>query len=365
MTTPGHPVFVVENDPFLRLIGVALDPATSAERFAAFAAFFEHDLPDFDGWLAMVRERASSLYPAEVRLVDTQEDLLAALPGADVAVVESLEIGTPELDAAPGLRFVQKFGTILRNVDAAVCEARGVGVLTLRRRANIACAEHTLAMMLELGKKFNTIGGLISMEQLRKAGYSPKLWDRNHTAASSGWARISGLKMLYESTLGIIGMGEIGRELALRTKPFGMRQLYYQRTPLSQQDEEFYGVEYASLPDLLGQSDWISVQLPHTASTENLLGRAEMDQIKPGAILINTSRPLIINRDAVLEALRSGRLGGFALDTPYELPGKPDDPFLSFDNVFLTPWTAAQPRFNALNDLRDLMTGLAAAMKSA
>jgi phosphoglycerate dehydrogenase-like enzyme len=362
MAASTQPVLVVENDPFLRIVQIVLDPATSKERVAAWADFFEHDLPDFDGWIAAVRGQAAGLYPAAVRLVETQEELLEALPGAKAVIVESLQVGTPELEAADQLAVVQKFGTILRNIDAAACEACNVEVRTLRRRANIACAEHTLAMMLELAKKFNTIGGRISFKQLREAGYEPRLWDRTHTA-TSGWARISGLKMLYESTLGIIGMGEIGRELALRARPFGMRMLYFQRTPLSPDDERFYGVEYAPLERLLGDSDWVSVQLPGNASTENLIDRDQLAQMKRGAVLINTSRPQIISREAVLEALQSRHLGGFGLDTLYEIPGRDDDELLRFDNVFLTPWTAAQPRFNALNDLRDMLTGLAAALK--
>ncbi|MGE0056733.1 MAG: NAD(P)-dependent oxidoreductase [Dehalococcoidia bacterium] len=362
MTTNSRPVLVVENDPFLRIIQIALDPSTSKERIEAFAEFFEHDLPDFDGYLQEVRDASAGLYPAEVRLVDSQEELLEALNGADAVVVESLQVGEAELATADKVRVVQKFGTILRNIDTNALEAHGVALRTQRRRANIACAEHTLAMLLELAKKFNRIGGLISFEQLQAAGYSPRLWNRTHTA-TSGWARVSGIKMLYESTFGIIGMGEIGRELALRALPFGMKLLYTQRTPMSPEDEQRYGVEYAPLPELLAASDWVSVQLPGNTSTENYLNRAEIAQMKPGAVLINTSRPQIINRDAVLEALRSGRLGGFALDTIYEVPGRSDDELLGFDNVFITPWTAAQPRFNALNDLREVITGIGAALR--
>jgi phosphoglycerate dehydrogenase-like enzyme len=362
MTSSSRPVLVVENDAFLRIIQIVLDPSTSRERIQAFADFFEHDLPDFDGYIQELRSASANAFPAEVRLVNTQEELLAAAPDADAIVVESLNVGAVELDAAKKLPVVQKFGTILRNVDAAALEKRGVPLLTQRRRANIACAEATLAMMLEIGKKYHQIGGLISFEQLREAGYSPKTWDTRHTG-TSGWARISGIKMLYESTFGIIGMGEIGRELALRALPFGMRTLYYQRTRMTAEEEARYGVEYATLPELLAASDWVSIQLPGNASTENLIGATELAQMKPGAVLINTSRPKIVNREALLDALRSGHLGGLGLDTIYEVPGRPDDEFLSFDNVFITPWTAAQPRFNALNDLREVITGIAAALK--
>jgi glyoxylate reductase/D-3-phosphoglycerate dehydrogenase len=105
---PSRNVVVIEDDPFLRVVGVLLDPDTSAERVAAFADFFAHDEPDFAGYCAHVRACAGSLFPAEVRIVDTPDELRAALPGSRVLVVESLKVGTEELAAAPDLKVVQK-----------------------------------------------------------------------------------------------------------------------------------------------------------------------------------------------------------------------------------------------------------------
>jgi phosphoglycerate dehydrogenase-like enzyme len=363
MPTAELPILVVEDDPFPRLIQVILDPQTSAERRAAFAAFMAHDLPDFDGWCEKVRRNAPGLYPAEVRLVSSPEELHAALPGASALVVESLQVGPVELALADRLRVVQKYGTITRNIDSAACAASNVQILTLRRRANIACAEHTLAMMLTLARKLHRITGLISVEQLTAAGYSPTSFDNRHTA-NSGWPRITGLKMLYESTLGIIGMGEIGREVALRAAAFGMRICYYQRNRLAAAEEERFNAEYVSLDTLLADSDWVSVQLPETPATRNFINRERLAKMKRGAVLINVSRAGIVERNAVIEALESGHLGGFALDPLYEEPGRADDPLLKLDNVMLTPHTAAQPRFNALDDFNDLIAGLAQALAS-
>lgn len=355
------PVLVIEDDPFTRMLQVVLDPSTTEERREAFGHFFAHDLPDFAGWCEQMRQAAGALYPAEARLVFSQEELRERLPGASALVVESFQVGREELDAAGQLQAVLKFGVVTRNVDVAECQARGIQVLTQRRRANIGCAEHTLAMMLTLARKFHRIGGLISVEQLTEAGFSPTRFDIRHTA-QSGWARISGLRMLYESTLGILGLGEIGQELALRAAPFGMRTLYYQRTQLPEAEERRLQAEYVPLERLLAESDWLSVQLPLKEDTRGFLGRAELAQMKPGAVLINTSRAEIVDREAVLHALASGRLGGFGLDTLYEEPGRPDDPLLQLDNVFLTPRTGAQPRFNTLRDTADIIRNLARAL---
>ena len=100
-------------------------------------------------------------------------------------------------------------------------------------------------------------------------------------------------------------------------------------------------------------------QLPTLPSTRDLLGRDEFAQIKPGACIVNVANAPIINRDALLEALRAGRLGGVALDVHYQEPVADDDPLLGFDNVILTPRMAGSPRHNGLNDFEELITGLA------
>jgi len=351
------PVLVVEEDPFLRLIGVTLDPATSAERITAFADFFAHDLPDFDGWLQQLRSRLPRLFPAEVRLVDGSEALRCALNDADFTVLESLPFGAAELDAAPRLRAVQKYGAIPSNIDTAACAARNVPVLTLRRRANIACAEHSLALMLGLSRQLQRTINRISTASLQAAGFAPRTYDRRHTA-NSNWARVPGIRLLHGTTLGIVGLGEIGREVATRAAAFGMNILYHQRTRLPADIETAYQAHYADFDTLLETSDWVVICLPGNANTRHLFNAMRLARMNPGARLINISRPEIVDRDALIAALRSGRLGGFALDPLYEAPGRDDDELLQFKNVLITPHIAAQPRFNALDDIADLITGL-------
>ncbi len=359
MTSNGRrPVVVVEDDPFPRLIQVILDPDTPAARVAAFSHFFAHELPDFTGWCGRLRARLARLHPAEVRLVPDQARLLAAMPGAGVVVAESLAMGKREIAAANGaLRIVQKYGTVLTNIDAAACRRAGIRVLTLRRRANISCAEHAMALMLALARKIHETAGLISIEQLQAAGYSPTQYDRAHTA-NANWARITGTRNLYGRQLGIVGLGEIGRELAVRAAAFGMRIVYTQRRRLAPQDEARYAASYAPLDGLLSESDFVSLHLPFTDATRGIIGRRELGLIKPGSILINISRPPLVDREALLDALRAGRLGGFGLDPHYDAPGRADDPLLAFRNVIVTPHLAAAPRYNSLDDFEELLLGL-------
>ena len=356
-------VIVVEDDPFPRLIQVILDPATPAARVAAFSHFFAHEEPDFAGWCGRLRARLKNLHPAEVRLVADQEALFAAMPGATAVVVESLTCGKREIAAAGGtLRIVQKYGTVPSSIDTAACRRARVRVLTLRRRANISCAEHAFGLMLALARKIRETAGLVSIEQLQAAGYSPTKYDREHTA-NANWARVTGTRNLYGRQIGIVGFGEIGREVALRAAAFGMRIVYTQRHRLPAREDLRYGAVYAPLDALLASSDFVSLHLPLTDATRGIIGRRELGLIRPGAILVNISRPPLVDRAALLDALRAGRLGGFGLDPHYDAPGRADDPLLGFRNVIITPHLAAAPRYNSMDDFEELLLGLDRALQ--
>jgi phosphoglycerate dehydrogenase-like enzyme len=359
MSIPPRPIIVVEDDPFPRLIQVILDPATPAARTAAFDHFVAHDLPDFAGWCERLRARLGRLYPAEVRLVADEAALGASLQGAVVLVVEGFRVGETEIAAAGGaLKIVQKYGVVTSSIDHAACVRAGVRLLTVRRRANIATAEHALALMLALARKLTETANLISVEQLRAAGFSPTRYDTAHTA-NGNWARVRGLWTLFGRQLGIVGLGEIGRELALRAAAFGMRVVYTQRNRLDESEERRYQASYTSLDELLATSDCVSLHLPGGAGTRDIIGRRELAIIRPGALLVNVSQPQLINREALIEALAAGRLGGFALDPPYDEPGRTDDPLLGFPNVIITPHLGASPRFNSLDDFEELLTNVA------
>ena len=342
-----------------------LDPDTGrseSERLKALAYYLAHDLPDFDGWLKKLRALAGPLFPCVIKTAADQDELRAVLPGACALITESLTVGPEELNAAPRLKVVQKYGTRLHGIDTAACAARGVKVRTLRRRANISCAEHALMMMLALSKKLHQTHGLISMQQLRDAGFDPGEFDTRYTP-NSGWPRVTGLSVLYGTTLGIIGFGEIARELALRAHAFGMRIVVTQRSPVSVEEQREWHVTQVPLDTLLTESDWVCVQLPGGPATRDFINAEHFAKMKPGAKLINVSRAHNVNRDALIAALRSGHLGGFALDPQYEEPGRDDDELLQFKNVILTPHIAAMPRFNSLSDFEELVAGIASELR--
>jgi phosphoglycerate dehydrogenase-like enzyme len=350
--------FVVENDSFLRLIQVVLDPEAPKERIDAFAHFCKHDTPDFLGWCEKIRAQAGNIYPAQVHLVDDQQELRAHLAGASVAVVEELTIGGEEITAAGGsLRSIQKYGFTTRNIDGNACRAAGVKVLTIRRRANISTAEQALMLMLALARQVTQNANLISVEQLKAAGYEPTMYQRQHTP-NGNWARIPGMVTLYQKQLGIIGLGEIGRELVLRALALGMRIVYTQRTRLPEEIEKQYEASYVSLKELLASSDFVSLHLPRSPATAGFIGREQLSNMKPGAFLINVSQPNQVERHALVDALATGRLGGFGLDTFYEEPGDANDPLIKFPNVIITPHLGGSPRWNSLDDIEEVIVVL-------
>lgn len=356
---PGRkPLIVVEDDPFLRLYKVILDPDCPTGMLTAFADFMAHDAPAFLTWCENLREAVPGLWPARIAIVETPEEFRAHLPEADVAVVEGWPFGTDEIARAPRLKAVQKYGALTRGIDTTTCAERGIAVLTIRRRANLACAEHAFGLMLGLARKIRTYGNVLSPRQLSEQGHTLTPYDRRYTP-NGNWARIPGLASLHGSTLGIIGLGEIGREIATRARAFEMRVAYHQRTRLAAAEEEALGVAWLPLDDLLAASDWIVPQLPTTPHTRHLLDAARLAHCKPGAIIVNVSRPDVVERAALIDALRAGRLGGLGLDPPYESPGRDGDELTKLDNVIVTPHFAGSPRQNALADFEEMIMRLA------
>jgi phosphoglycerate dehydrogenase-like enzyme len=357
---PEKPLLVIEDDRFLRVLQVVLDPDAPAERYAAFADFFAHEA-SLDDYCARVRAKVPGLFPARAQMVGTQDELRGALADARVVAVEALAVGREELAAAPKLKLVQKYGLGITSIDTEACAERGVAVLTIRRRANIACAEHAVALMLAQARKLDRFIGRVTPARLAEAGHPYKPFDRRHTP-NSNWGRIPGIRLLHGMTLGLIGLGEIGREIAIRAGAFGMRVLYFQRRQLPEADERALGVTYASLDTLCAEADWLIPQLPEGPSTRHIIGAAQLARMKPGAFIVNVSRPDVIDRAALIAALKSGKLGGFALDPLYEAPARDDDELLQLKNVILTPHLAAQPRLNALADFEDIVEGMARAL---
>jgi D-3-phosphoglycerate dehydrogenase / 2-oxoglutarate reductase len=227
--------------------------------------------------------------------------------------------------AAPHLRVISRYGVGVDNVDVAAATAAGV-VVTITPGANqVAVAELTLALALALAR---------SIPQHDKEV-------RRH-----GSARWLGME-LCGKTLGLIGLGRIGREVALRAVALGMRVVYFDPVRPPEEEERSLGVTFLPFDEALAVADLVSVHAPLTPQTRRLIGKTEFGLMKPGALLINTARGELIAEDALREALRQGSLSGAALDVRAgDLPA--DDPLLECGNVIFTPHIGSHTKEAAL-----------------
>ena len=345
---------VVQDDKILRFLQVILDPDVASERVDAFRDYLAFDVPDPDAWFEEQRRAASAVYPSKIVMVGDEDAMRVALPDADAVVSESFRVCAGDLAAAPGLKLVQKFGVDVRNIDLDACRKAGVPVRTLRRRVNGTVAEHAILLMLAVGRKLIETHGALDFASLQALGYQPAKFDPDHVAGAN-WARIHGLRSLQGATLGALGLGEVGREVAMRAGAMGMEILYYQRTRLPEDIEAACSATYVSYEELLERSDFVSVHLPLNAVTEGMLNADAFARMKPGAIVANISRAHIIDRDALIAALDSGHLGGAGLDVHYEEPGSSDEPLKSYPNVVLSPHIAVAQRPHNLADTAELV----------
>ena len=226
------------------------------------------------------------------------------------------------LSHAPKLKVVSRFGVGYDRVDVEACTKRGIYVTYTPGVLSRAVAELTFALMLCLSRRIIEADRYVRTE-----------W------AEAGRAALPLRMDLAGKTLGIIGLGRIGREVARRAKAFEMKIVYYDK--IRRQDlEKDLGVEYVSLNELLEHSDFVSIHVPLTPETTRLIGEEELRKMKKTAYIINTSRGPVIDEKALCRALREHWIAGAGLDVFEKEPLPLDSPLVKMRNVVLTPHMA-------------------------
>ena len=236
---------------------------------------------------------------------------------ADAIMTNWAKVPKPVIAAGAKLRIVSRLGIGLDNIDVEAATRRGIVVTNVPDYCLIEVAEHSLALMLSLARKV--------------AFY--------HQQTKSGQYRLQtgpALRRIAGQTLGIVGLGQIGRELASRASKLGLRVLAFSR---SQKDAP-PGVAWASLPDLLAASDYISLHTPLTPSTRHIIGAAQFDLMRPSAYLVNTARGGLIDTAALVEALAANKIAGAALDVQDPEPPDLSQPPYNDPRVIVTPHAA-------------------------
>jgi D-3-phosphoglycerate dehydrogenase / 2-oxoglutarate reductase len=267
-------------------------------------------------YLRLLREAGfEAVFPAQARQL-TEEELLRSLKDIPAALAGSEPYSRRVIEANPNLRVIARAGVGYDAVDVPAATERGVAVTITPGTNQDSVAEHTFALILALAKD------LINQHQGTRAGR---------------WPRRSNLP-LRGRTLGIVGLGRIGKAVAVRGHCFKMPLLAYEPYP----DAAFvkqYGITLVPFERLLRESDYVSLHVPLTAESRHLINRRTLALMKPTAYLINTARGGLVSEADLLEALRAGRLAGAGLDVfEEEPPGV--TPLLELDNVVLTPHAA-------------------------
>ena len=261
--------------------------------------------------------------------------LAPLLADAEAIVSRGVPVTAAILAQAPRLRLVQKYGGRADGIDRAAARARGVTVATMPLVGTIAVAELAMTLILALSKQLVMGHHATVTGAYRELGVEPKVTSQRVIAFQ--WMKLPHLLEVYGHTLGIIGFGEIGTETARRARAFGMRVLYTKRTRLDADMEQALGVTYATLDDVLRQSDFVLLATPHTPDTDRLMGARELALMKPTAYLVNICRGGVVDEDALVAALRERRIRGAGLDVFVQEPIPYDHPLLQLDNVILTP----------------------------
>ena len=247
------------------------------------------------------------------------KDLKAVLPNADVLIVRSATKVTPDLlQYASKLKLVARAGVGLDNVDTDACRAKGIKVVNTPGASTNAVAELALGLIL------------CGLRNVQKAHYQMKngIWDKKNLIG----------REVEGNTLGIVGYGRIGASLGKKAHALGMNVIVYDPSPRKNDEVAFLD----KLDDLLSKADVISIHVPVTEKTINLINRQSIAKMKDGVFIVNTSRGEIVDEDALYDGCKSGKILGAALDVYRSEPYK--GRLLELDNVYFTPHLGASTK---------------------
>lgn len=286
----------------------------------------------------------SALSTLDVRDVTPQEKITEVLGDADVVLTNKCRITRDIMSAAPKLKFISLSATGFNNVDIESARELGIGVANIRAYCTPSVVQHVFSLLLTLNQNLDGYRELLRAGAWRKAPQFTLLDYPIHELASM--------------TLGIVGAGELGSNVARVAEAFGMRVILAERRGQSPRKER---VEFERV---LTEADVISLHCPLTPETERLFGANEFRAMKKSAFIINTARGAVIDEAALADALRQGDIAGAGIDVLSEEPPVNGNPLLADDipNLVLTPhiaWAGVEARQRAIEQMADAIAAFA------
>lgn len=268
--------------------------------------------------LILISDAFDKALPEKLATFGEVTDDNARLPEADVVLIRSATKCTPEwIDEAKNLKLIVRGGVGMDNIDRDYARSKGIVTTNTAKASAIAVAELAFALMLAIPN--NIIPGNTSMHQGQ--------WLKKNLKRTE----------LYGKTLGLIGLGNIAREVAIRAKAFGMTVIARRQTGKPSDVAEV--VQKAE--DLYAVADYVSLHVPLTPETEKMINAESIAMMKDGVIIINTGRGKTVNEADVAAALRSGKVRAYGSDVYYSDPPPEDSPILNAPNVIMTPHIGA------------------------
>ncbi len=255
-------------------------------------------------------------------------------PPPDVLLTEAadadalLTLLTDRIDAAvmaaaPRLRVISNMAAGYDNIDVEEASRRGILVTNTPGILTKTTADFAFALVLAAARR------VVEADRYTRQGRW-KTWGPQMLLGQD----------VHDATLGVVGLGGVGLEVAKRGRGFGMRVLYCDSTR-KPKEERRYGLAYVEMEQLLAESDFISLHVPLTPETHHLVGERELSLMKPTAVLINTARGAAVDQQALWRFLKERRIAAAAIDVSEEEPIAPDDPLLGLDNIIITPHIAS------------------------
>ena len=259
---------------------------------------------------------------------------------ADYLVLHQESIEDDRLAALSSLRGVVTIESGGATVSGEICESMGAWTEVVMSPGPISVAEHSVMLILALFKRLPTAHRRL-MDGVIVDGMEPFVTDQLNY--SYNWVGLDLFEAVLGKTVGLVGVGQIGRVAAKLLVAFGVDVVYYKRSRFSPEEEQELGIRYLPFDELLAESHCVSLHNKFTPETEKMMGAREFALMPEGSFFVNTARGRMVDEDALMEALHSGHLAGAALDVFWWEPILADSPLRNTPNLLMTPHTAGTP----------------------